>query len=139
MKAFYKTENLPVGDSLSGRITASDIIDTSTGEVILEANKTIGPDEIKIISASQKIKTVEVIVNNLTVEDTIVPDNTIHETLALDKNRTKQDAIMDIYKKIRAMEYISPEHAATFLDNLILKNPKNMIYPKSEDIKLMIS
>ncbi|OQA90523.1 MAG: DNA-directed RNA polymerase subunit beta [Elusimicrobia bacterium ADurb.Bin231] len=124
LKAFYKTEKLPVGDSLSGRITASDIIDTSTGEVILESNKTIGPDEIKIISASQKIKTVEVIVNNLTVEDTIVPDNTIHETLALDKNRTKQDAIMDIYKKIRAMEYISPEHAETFLDNLILKNPK---------------
>jgi len=138
LKTFYKTEMIPLDEKSIERILAEDVFDPSTGEILLEANKKITAETVGKIKKSKikAVKAVNVIINDLKIDDNIVKDGTITETLALEKNRNKQEAIMDIYKKIRAMEFISPEHAETFLENLIFKNPKKYDLSKVGRYKL---
>jgi DNA-directed RNA polymerase subunit beta len=123
IKAFYKTDTVTLDKNSAGRVLSDDVINKSTGEVLAEANKQLDEDIIKKLVAAG-IKSVSVLITEVTSYDGLVQDNTIRDTLSIDKNKTKSEAIMDIYKKIRAMEYISPEHAETFLENLVFKNPK---------------
>ncbi|MDO8735338.1 MAG: DNA-directed RNA polymerase subunit beta, partial [Elusimicrobiota bacterium] len=129
LKFFYKKENIPLDDKAVGRILAEDIVDTKTGEVLAETNRRITEDLLTMIraNASGKIKSVAVIITEIPTGDSkesVVKDMTISDTLALDKVKTRNDAIMYIYRQNRAMEYVKPDQAVEYFENLILKNPK---------------
>ncbi|PKM92644.1 MAG: DNA-directed RNA polymerase subunit beta, partial [Elusimicrobia bacterium HGW-Elusimicrobia-4] len=127
LKFFYKKENIPLDKHSVGRILAEDIIDTKTGEVLAETNRRITEDFLMLLRASGKIKSISVIITEIPTGDSkesVVKDMTISETLALDKVKTRNDAIMYIYRQNRAMEYVKPDQAVEYFENLILKNPK---------------
>src|SRR3989339_170846 len=126
LKFFYKNENIPLDEKAVGRIIAEDIVDTKTGEVLAETNRRITEDLVTIMrtNASGKIKSVPVIIAEIKSQESVVKDMTISETLALDKIKTRNDAIMYIYRQNRAMEYVKPDQAVEYFENLILKNPK---------------
>ena len=95
-------------ESLSGSYIATDLIDES-GEVILESGDEITPEAIERVVHSS-IKEIKVLdINYINVGPYIL------NTLALDKNDTKEEALLDIFRVIRPGEPVTPEIAESVL------------------------
>ena len=120
LKIFYPYETLEVGPStmegLLHRISCEDVVDQSTGEVLLEAGKKVTHDAIKRM-LDKKVPSIKVLSG-----DPEKDDPTILETLRKDKVKSVKEAQQDIYKKLRGQEFIVPGQAEAYLDNLIFKN-----------------
>ena len=129
LHTFYNTETInfktgtaqnmqKVISALSGKILASDIIDKKTGEILAEANEQITPESAKRISRAEVGK-VEVV-----KFDPSINDITIHETLKRDRIKLQAQAILDIFRRLRAQEYITEESAVAFFDTLLFRAKK---------------
>jgi len=104
-------------ETLIGTILANDIIDTETGEVLLESNTEITAEILEQIGA-QKISEFGIL--HIDEES---PDTTIRDTLILGKIKTQEDAIREIYKRLRPGDPPTAEIAKTLFANLFF-NPK---------------
>lgn len=104
-------------ETLLGTILANDIIDKETGEVILESNTEITVEILEQINA-QKISEFRIL--HIDEES---PDTTIRDTLILGKIKTQEDAIREIYKRLRPGDPPTAEIAKTLFANLFF-NPK---------------
>lgn len=120
LKIFYKTKKLHIEkekpSSIEGKILAEDLVDKQSGEVFLEANHEITRD-ILIKIKGKDIKTISVLDSDPSINDV-----TMRITLQKDTMKTKKDAINAIYRLLRAQEFITPQQAETYLDNLIFKS-----------------
>jgi DNA-directed RNA polymerase subunit beta len=117
---FYDLEtialtNIKVEDVV-GKIVAKDVVDTTSGEVVLEVNKEI-TREVFLRLQDRKVKQVEVL-----KMDPSVNDVAIRNTLLKDTVRTRKEAIHAIYRVVRAQEFIVPEQAESYLDSLLFKS-----------------
>jgi DNA-directed RNA polymerase subunit beta len=93
-KAKVSEIEIDLGD-LEGAYTAADIVDTSTGEVMLEANSEITADKIsKFLDAG--IAGIDVFFPERDDVGTI-----ISATLRRDSVKTPQEALIEIYRKLR--------------------------------------
>ena len=93
-KAKISEIEVDLGD-LEGAYTAADVIDTNTGEVMLEANTEITADKIsKFIDAG--IAEIDVFFPERDDVGTI-----ISATLRRDSVKTPQEALIEIYRKLR--------------------------------------
>jgi DNA-directed RNA polymerase subunit beta len=80
---------------LEGAFTAADIVDTNTGEVMLEANSEITPDKLsKIMDAG--VTELHVFFPERDDVGTVVS-----ATLRRDSVKTPQEALIEIYRKLR--------------------------------------
>ncbi|HEY6308886.1 MAG TPA: DNA-directed RNA polymerase subunit beta [Candidatus Angelobacter sp.] len=80
---------------LEGAFTAADIVDTATGEVLLEANNEITPEKLaKFMDAA-----VEEVHVFFPERDDV--GNVISATLRRDSVKTPQEALIEIYRKLR--------------------------------------
>jgi DNA-directed RNA polymerase subunit beta len=80
---------------LEGAFTAADVVDTASGEVLLEANSELTPDKLsKIMDAG--IEDVHVFFPE---RDDV--GNVISATLRRDSVKTPQEALIEIYRKLR--------------------------------------
>src|SRR6266849_6460249 len=106
------TEVLVTDEELIGRYFASDLINEETGEVYFEAG-----DEI---TAPALVNLVEYGIDELPVLDidhvTVGPY--IRSTLAIDKNATREDALIDIYRVMRPGEPPTLETAEALFNSL---------------------
>ncbi len=120
LKVFYPYETIEVGpttmEGLLHRISCEDVVDQSTGEVLLEAGKKVTHEAIKRM-LDKKVLSIKVLTG-----DPEKDDPTILETLRKDKIKSVKEAQQDIYKKLRGQEFIVPGQAEAYLDNLIFKN-----------------
>jgi len=83
------------GSDLDGAYVAADVIDTSTGEVLLEANSELTADKLaKIIDANAS----EIHVFFPERDDV---GTVISQTLRRDSVKTPQEALIEIYRKLR--------------------------------------
>ncbi len=80
---------------LDGAMTASDVLDTETGEVFLEANLELTPDKLHKITEAG-ISQVEVFFPE---KDEV--GNIITNTLRRDSVRKPEEALIEIYRKLR--------------------------------------
>jgi DNA-directed RNA polymerase subunit beta len=80
---------------LDGAMTAADVVDTSTGEVFLEANQELTSDKLhKVVEAG------------ITSIDVFFPErddvgNIVTNTLRRDSVRKPEEALIEIYRKLR--------------------------------------
>ncbi|HEX3940309.1 MAG TPA: DNA-directed RNA polymerase subunit beta [Acidobacteriaceae bacterium] len=80
---------------LDGAMTAADVVDTSTGEVLMEANQELTADKLhKIMEAG--VATVDVFFPE---RDDV--GNVITNTLRRDSVRKPEEALIEIYRKLR--------------------------------------
>ncbi len=80
---------------LDGAMTAADVVDTSTGEVLMEANQELTSDKLhKIVEAG--IPSIEVFFPE---RDDM--GNVITNTLRRDSVRKPEEALIEIYRKLR--------------------------------------
>jgi DNA-directed RNA polymerase subunit beta len=120
LQIFYPTEEVKVGpetaDGLLRRICAEDVVDKSTGEVLLDTRHPVTHESLKRMM-EKGIRKVRLIVGNPEKDNP-----TIWETLRKDTYKTSKEAQQEIYKKLRGQEFIVPGQAEQYLDNLLFKN-----------------
>ncbi len=103
-------------EDLFGLVIAQDVINPETGEVLLEANTSIGEEELeKLRSAGIKeIQTLFI--------DGVKASSAIRDTLLMDKVESRDDAIIEIYRRLRPSSPLILEVAEKFFNSLFF-NP----------------
>ncbi len=92
-------KTIPISkNELLGRITLKDIIDPSTGEIILEGNEVITED------AFNKILSLKIDSLSLLFIDNVHFLPSLRDTLLTDKVNTQEEALIEIYRKLRPGE-----------------------------------
>ena len=112
-------------ETLTGRFSTEDVVDKSTGEVIIEAHKEIKEDVLKKL-IDKKIESI-----------LVHRDPTILLTLRKDPIKTKKEAINLIYKILKTQEFIIQERAAGFLDELLFKSTRRYDLTKVGRYKIL--
>ena len=101
-------------EDLSGRVIAADLVDAN-GEVIAKSNDSL--DE-KLLDALLEAEVSEFEV--LFMEGPYA-SNAVQKTLAVDKVETKEEALLDIYRRLRPGNPATAEVAQEFIDHLFFK------------------
>ncbi len=121
LSIFYKMKIMPVGTTkqanakLMGKVVGKDIVIKGAGEVLVEANEEIN-EAVLVKLKKNKIKELTVL-----DMDPGAKDVTIHLTLKKDNVKSKSQAIMDVFKRLRTQEYIDEKSAKDFFDTLLFK------------------
>ncbi|QCQ21063.1 DNA-directed RNA polymerase subunit beta [Desulfoglaeba alkanexedens] len=106
-------ETLPVPTTeLIGQVLAHDVVDFKTGEIVAECNDTVTEDLLEDLAARQ-IGEIELL--HLQGQD-VSPS--FRNTLLLDKVHSKEDAIIEIYRRLRPSNPPTLEVATEFFNNL---------------------
>ena len=105
-------------EDLLGRVVAKDIVDESTGEVLVECNQSLTEELLEALEAA-KIKEIEVLyIDNLNV------GGYIRNTLLVDKVTNSDEAIIEIYKRLRPGDPSTLEAAQALFENLFFSSER---------------
>jgi len=92
-------KTIPISkEEIIGRISLKDIIDPATGEIILEGNEAISEE------ALNKILSLKIDSLSLLFIDNVNYLPSLRDTLMTDKVNTQEEALIEIYKKLRPGE-----------------------------------
>src|SRR5215475_6836640 len=94
------------------RVAPEDIVDESTGEVILEGNEPITEEIL------EELRRRNILEFPLLYLDPVTTGTAIHDTLNADKTMTREEAIIDIYRRLRPGDPPTIETATTVFNNL---------------------
>src|SRR6187397_2641823 len=123
-------ETVPVADeALEGAFAAADIIDPETGEVILEANEELTP---RVISMAQE-KRVERIEVFFPERDDV--GAIIGQTLKKDPIRTHEEALIEIYRRLRPGDPPTLDSSRSLFENMFF-NPQKYDFSRVGRLKL---
>src|SRR5438477_619280 len=123
-------ESLAVADeALEGAFAAADIVDPETGEVILEANEELTP---RVISMAQE-KRVEKIEIFFPERDEVGP--IISQTLKKDPIRTHEEALIEIYRRLRPGDPPTLDSSRSLFENMFF-NPQKYDFSRVGRLKL---
>ena len=111
------TEKIPINvEDMIGKAAAHAILDGKTGETLAQANETLDEEVLtKITDAGIKAFDVLLI-------DGVSTSDSIRKTLLADKVETKEEALVEIYRRLRPGNPATPEVAQDFVDHLFFKS-----------------
>jgi len=113
---FYEKESLPVEGKLVGRVTATEVIDPRTGEILAPANVEISK-ELQLKLEKAKVKKVEVIV--IPKQDLYA---SVRRTVEKDSVRGEEEALLELYRKLRPGDPPTLDSARNLWDNLFFNS-----------------
>jgi DNA-directed RNA polymerase subunit beta len=116
-------------EEVLGRVSAHDVKDPKTGEVILACNDEITEEKLEALRA-RGIGRVEV----LFLDDTHIGP-ALRNTLLQDKIASPEEAILEIYRRLRPGDPPTPETATAFFNNLFF-NPERYDLSRVGRLKL---
>src|SRR5829696_1128044 len=123
-------ESIPVADEgLEGAFTGADIIDPETGEVILEANEELTP---RVISMAQEKKVDKIEVFFPERDDV---GSIIGQTLKKDPIHTHEEALIEIYRRLRPGDPPTLESSRSLFENMFF-NPQKYDFSRVGRLKL---
>ncbi len=108
-----KLEKIPLPlEELYGKVLARPIIDKNTGEILVDVNVEMSPEVLEVAS-----------LNKITQFELIFFDGSslgpyIRNTLLLDKVNTPEEAMVEVYKRLRPGEPPAGDAAKNFFDKL---------------------
>ena len=105
-------------DYLLGKVIASDVFDTDTGEILLSANTVITEESIEVLMTT-KMENIKIIYIN-DAENGIY----ISDTLRLDEMQTEIEARMSIYHVMRPGEPATEDAVNSLFSNLFFNNDR---------------
>ncbi len=113
---FYEMEKLDTSgkkhSSLAGRISAEEIVDKKSGEILISSGETITEDNLKRLQEIGVSRLKMLIID--TAKDSGVMLNTLHK----DNTRSREEALSKIYTFLRPGEPPSLEMAQSLFDRL---------------------
>ena len=114
-----KVKQVPiVWEDILGRIASHDIIDPQTKEVIVECNQEINQEKLDRIR-DKGITQIEVLFID---ESNVGPY--LRNTLLQDRIRSPQDAVLEIYRRLRPGDPPTVESATNFFNNLFFNSDR---------------
>ncbi len=123
-------KHVPIApEEVVGRVVAHDIVDAGTGEVIVECNQELTPEKLKQLR-ERNIHEIDV----LLIDDLFLGPS-LRNTLLQDKINTPEEAILEIYKRLRPGDPPTLETATSFFNNLFF-NPERYDLSKVGRLKL---
>ncbi|RMG21733.1 MAG: DNA-directed RNA polymerase subunit beta [Deltaproteobacteria bacterium] len=125
-----KVKTLPVEpEELWTKVSAHDVVDEETGEILLECNEEVTEEKVEALLA-RGITTFDVLfIDNLNV------GSFLRDTLLIDKVETPEEAIMEIYRRLRPGDPPTVETATNLFINLFF-NPERYDLSKVGRLKL---
>jgi len=125
-----KMRTLPIdADELWTKVSAYDVVDENTGEVILECNEEVSQEKVDELLKRGIHEFKVLFIDNLNVGPYL------RETLMMDKIETPEQAIMEIYRRLRPGDPPTPETAINLFTNLFF-NPERYDLSKVGRLKL---
>jgi len=123
-------ERLPVEVSeLAGKVAATDVIDETTGEVVLQCNEEMTETKLEELR-EHGIASIKILfIDNLNI------GSFLRDTLIADKLQTTDEAIMEIYRRLRPGDPPTVETAQNLFRNLFF-NPERYDLSKVGRLKL---
>ena len=123
-------EAVEISDAeLEGAYAASDVVDPSTGEVILEANEPLEP---RVVSMAQE-KNVERIEVFFPERDEI--GSILGQTLKKDPIHTHEEALIEIYRRLRPGDPPTLDSSRSLFENMFF-NPQKYDFSRVGRLKL---
>src|SRR5678815_2981807 len=123
-------EAVEISDAeLEGAFAAADVVDPSTGEVILEANEALEP---RVISMAQE--------KNVDRIDVFFPErddvgSIIGQTLKKDPIHTHEEALIEIYRRLRPGDPPTLDSSRSLFENMFF-NPQKYDFSRVGRLKL---
>jgi DNA-directed RNA polymerase subunit beta len=125
-----RVSEIPIGpEDVIGRISAHDVLDSTTGEVLLQCNDEI-TDQVLERLRQHDVRRLEVL---FTEEQP--GGGPLRLTLAQDKLTSPEEAVLEIYRRLRPGDPPTPQTATTFFNNLFF-NPERYDLSKVGRLKL---
>ena len=125
-----KIDRLPIDlEELVGKVAAHDVVDKETGEVVLEVNEEV--TEAKL----EKLREASIEDFKILFIDGLNVGSYLRDTLLAEKVKTTEDAIMEIYRRLRPGDPPTLETAKTLFHNLFF-NPERYDLSKVGRLKL---
>ena len=110
------TETIPMAyEELIGRVVAHPIEAPSSDQPLLKANDVIDEE------ALEKLKAAGIKEFDALIIDGVSSSDSIRKTLSVDKVETKEEALIEIYRRLRPGNPATPEVAQEFVDNLFFR------------------
>ncbi len=103
-------------ENIIGQFASRDIVDPATGEVIVLCNAEITEGALNLIEEANINQFNMLFIDGINVTDSF------RKTLALDKVNTSEEALLEIYRRLRPSSPPTVEVATTFFENLFF-NP----------------
>src|SRR5579862_5275562 len=99
-------------EELVGKVAAHDVVDKETGEVVIEVNEELSPEKVERIRDAGIAEFKILFIDGLNV------GSYLRDTLLAEKVKTTEDAIMEIYRRLRPGDPPTLETAKTLFHNL---------------------
>jgi DNA-directed RNA polymerase subunit beta len=117
-------KDMPISKAdLVGRAVFNDIVDPGTGEVLIERNQELTEAILEKIAAAAITDLQLLYIDNIQV----LP--VIRDTLAMEKVGSPDEAMVEIYRRLRPGETPTVETARTLFDNLFFNNKRYDLSP----------
>src|SRR6266542_3149900 len=108
-----KMKSLPIeAEEVHTKISAEDVVDEATGEVLLEVNEEVTDAKVEELRKRNISEFKVLFIDNLNV----LPS--LRDTLMQDKISAPEEAIMEIYRRLRPGDPPTPETATNLFVNL---------------------
>ncbi len=99
-------------EELLDKICATPIVDSKTGETLVQANEKFDETNIKNVIAAGIDQFGILFIDQTTTSESI------HKTLLMDKVETREEGLIEIYRRMRPGNPATPEVALGFVDHL---------------------
>ncbi len=104
-------------EDVVGVVSAYDIVDMNSGRILVECNEAITEEGITALQAFGITEVKTLFIDNLIV------GSFLRDTLLVDKIESKEEAIVEIYRRLRSGDPPTYDSAASHFDNLFF-NPE---------------
>lgn len=104
---------VPVADGTAlGTISAWDIVDMETGEILVECNEEIDEEKLQLLldKGIHEFETLYI--------DNVIVGSFLRDTLLVDKIETTEEAVMEIYRRLRPGDAPTYDAALKHFENL---------------------
>jgi len=100
---------------LTGKVLSADVHDPATGEILFRCNEEMPLNGLEIAQEKgvKELKFIHI--------DEDLDNASIRDTLLMDRIETTEDAIMEIYRRLRPSNPPTPETAAKFFNSLFFE------------------
>ena len=116
-------------EEIIGAVSAGDVIDDETGEVLLESNETITEEKLAILIEKGVAEFPILFIDGLNVGPYL------RDTLLVDKVETEEESLLEIYRRLRPGDPPTIDTARVFFHNLFF-NPERYDLSKVGRLKL---
>jgi DNA-directed RNA polymerase subunit beta len=108
-----RVATIPVAaESILGRVSSFDVVDEDTGEILVECNEEITEDHLTVLRDNEIFE-----IETLYIDDIIV-GSFLRDTLLLDKISSTEEAVIEIYRRLRPGDPPTYDAALKHFENL---------------------